>query len=40
MRQLEDLDPFPFGQHGPKGKDPASCKKSQPPITTIFGRMG
>jgi hypothetical protein len=22
MKQLEDLDPFPFGQYGPKGKDP------------------
>jgi len=40
MKQLEDLDPFPFGKYKVGGKDPASCKKSQPPITTIFGRMG
>ena len=22
MKELEDTDPFPFGQYGPKGKDP------------------
>jgi len=22
MKELDDTDPFPFGQYGPKGKDP------------------